>query len=64
MGRAYKFTMDMVMDAVEADDHIGFCYACGCEHYGIEPDARNYECEECGMLEVYGASELLLMGII
>jgi hypothetical protein len=29
---------------------------------GVEPDAREYECEACGEREVYGAQELL-MGI-
>ena len=48
------------MEAVEADDNIGFCTACGAEHYGIEPDARKYTCEECGENSVYGAQELLM----
>jgi hypothetical protein len=26
---------------------------------GVEPDARNYECEACGERAVYGAQELL-----
>lgn len=62
MARVYRLNMDTVMDAVEADDNIGFCYACGLEHEGIEPDACEYECEECGKFEVYGAAELLMMG--
>lgn len=40
----------------------GFCAACGHEQDGCEPDARGYECEECGENQVYGAQELLLMG--
>lgn len=27
---------------------------------GCEPDARRYECEECGERGVYGTEELLL----
>lgn len=38
----------------------GFCVACGEECDGIEPDAREYECESCGESAVYGAEELLL----
>jgi hypothetical protein len=53
---------DMVLAAVQADDNIGFCIACGAEHYGVEPDARNYKCEECEECEVFGAEELLMMG--
>lgn len=47
----------------------GFCLSCGETAYGMEPDARNYicdarnyTCEECGAAEVFGISELLLMG--
>lgn len=55
-----KITTDRIIEAVEADDCLGFCTACGAEAYGVEPDARRYECEECGELAVYGAEELLL----
>jgi hypothetical protein len=47
----------------EADDE-GRCLACGAEAYGVEPDARRYECEVCGEPKVYGLQELLLMGRI
>ncbi|MBW4025669.1 MAG: hypothetical protein HIU92_21585 [Proteobacteria bacterium] len=26
----------------------GFCIRCGAEAEGVEPDAREYECESCG----------------
>lgn len=54
--------VDDVMAAVEADDCLGFCLACGEMAYGVEPDARGYECECCGARKVYGAEELLIMG--
>jgi hypothetical protein len=54
-------TIRMILAAVEADDNLGFCRACGAEAYGIEPDGRRYECEDCGAHQVYGAEELLLM---
>jgi hypothetical protein len=41
-------------------DNPGFCLICGCEHEGVEPDARNYTCESCGAEQVFGADELLL----
>ena len=41
-------------------DNPGFCTACGADAEGVEPDARGYECEECGAHAVYGAEELLL----
>lgn len=53
---------DQVLAAVEADDNLGFCTSCGAEAFGVEPDARNYECESCGAHKVFGAEELLIMG--
>ena len=49
-----------IMEAIENDENAGFCKACGNKQYGCEPDARNYECEECGKNEVYGAEEMIL----
>lgn len=54
-------TKEQILEAVEADDNIGFCIDCGEEHDGIEPDARHYECENCGKHSVYGVEELLIM---
>ena len=54
-----SLTVERIMAAAEADDNIGLCVACGNEQYGCEPDARKYECEECGKLAVYGAEELM-----
>ena len=56
-----KITLNQIMDAVESGEDMGFCIACGAEAYGVEPDARRYECEECGKEKVYGAEELLIM---
>lgn len=39
----------------------GFCLACGQEAYGVEPDARNYECEACGSHQVFGDEEIMLV---
>lgn len=58
---AAHVSLDRVMEAVEADDNLGFCVACGAEAYGVEPDARGYTCEACGQAKVYGAQELLFM---
>ena len=56
-----KLSMDDVIAAVESGEDMGFCIACGAEAYGVEPDARRYECDECGAMKVYGAEELLMM---
>lgn len=47
-----------------AENYGGLCRACGAEHGQIEPDARNYVCEQCGMKQVFGAQELILMGAV
>jgi hypothetical protein len=41
-------------------DNPGFCIKCGEDAEGVEPDAREYECEHCGEAAVYGADELLM----
>ncbi len=53
---------DHLLSVIESDEPMGFCTACGLDHYGIEPDARKYQCEECETPTVYGAPELLIMG--
>lgn len=60
-----SITIERVVAAVESQifglEDPGFCIACGADATGVEPDARNYLCEECGEKKVFGASELLLM---
>lgn len=58
-----KVTTEQIIAAVEADDNLGFCTACGAEACCVEPDARQYECEQCGENAVYGAEELLIMTV-
>ena len=55
-----KPSLDQILEAVEADEPIGFCTRCGAEAYNVEPDARKYPCQSCGAASVYGAEELLL----
>lgn len=57
---AEKVTLERVMAAVEADDNIGFCLACGTDQLNCEPDMRNGKCESCGAHKVFGAEDLLL----
>ncbi len=42
----------------------GRCLACGASAGFCEPDAREYECENCGEKQVYGLEELMMMGKI
>ena len=57
-----KFTIEEIE---EADDlQQGFCISCGATRDCCEPDAREYVCLECGKKTVYGAQELVLMGLV
>ena len=60
--KAMTFTLEQLEEAMECQG--GFCIACGDEAGGVEPDARKYECESCGKHAVYGAAELVLMGLV
>lgn len=64
--RSGRLVPVLVMDADEfrqtSDDFGGFCLACGWVAEGVEPDARGYECEDCGAAKVYGLEEALIMG--
>ena len=56
----FTFTEEQLMGF---DGDPGGCTACGDEADRCEPDARNYKCESCGELAVFGAQELLMMGL-
>lgn len=59
----YKQSYRVLERAIVSDSSEGFCLACGEIQYGVEPDAKKYDCESCGMPKVYGAEELLMMGL-
>lgn len=40
--------------------NTGMCLECEAEADGVEPDAREYECSECGARAVFGYPELLI----
>ena len=43
--------------------NCGFCLACGAKASCVEPDAVKYTCQTCKAPKVYGADELILMGL-
>jgi hypothetical protein len=57
----YKMPVEVFEDP--ESDTMGFCLACGEFAYGVEPDARKYECDSCGEHKVYGCGEIALMGL-
>ena len=58
-GATFRITR-LVRAAQDDMSNTGFCVRCGAEHGGCEPDARNYKCEECGAMSVFGAEELAM----
>lgn len=51
---------------VHREEYDGFCLSCNdwTAMGGIEPDARDYECTSCGKHQLFGAEEILMMGIL
>jgi len=62
---AVKKSLTFTIEQIEAADanYDGFCIKCGAEADGVEPDACNYPCEACGENQVFGASEIAIMGL-
>lgn len=55
--------MALVESGMNSLDNPGICLKCGEDADGCEPDAQRYECEACGGRTVYGAEQILLMGV-
>lgn len=59
--KIYSITEEEYLNHTEGYD--GICFACGeWQEGGVEPDARNYECGNCGLPKVYGCEEALMLG--
>lgn len=56
-----KINLGRVMELCEEDDYVGICTSCGYEQDCVEPDGREYKCEECGENKVFGSQELMIM---
>ena len=56
------FTLAQIEEA--SDLQCGFCLACGAMRECCEPDARKYRCDACQENQVYGAEEIVLMGLM
>lgn len=63
MAKATKPTKVDMNDYSDGDN--GICLSCREIQYGCcEPDACEYECENCGEHRVYGLEEAMIMGEI
>ena len=59
-----SLTEERVLEAAKRQmfdlDDPGFCWNCGAEVDGCEPDMQRGPCPECGRLAVFGAQETML----
>jgi len=53
--------MAALEDAASSTENPGFCFACGEDASGCEPDMRHGECECCDATQVFGAEEALII---
>ena len=61
---AVKYRTFTLAQIEEADaTECGICLACGALRDCCEPDARKYRCDECKQGQVYGANEIMMMGL-
>lgn len=56
------FTIEEV-EAAEID-MIGICVSCGKKTYDIPPDAKEAKCASCNLFTVYGAHQIMVMGLL
>lgn len=48
------------LDAAMDDTDDGICHNCGHIQSNVEPDARNYKCENCGDNAVFGIEQTVI----
>ena len=58
-----NINIEEVLEVAQNDENVGFCLACGHSQDGVEPDAKGYECENCGEHQVMGAELILITTI-
>jgi len=52
-----------LIQALELDENNAFCIHCGDTDQTIEPDVERAKCECCDQHGLYGAEQLLLLGL-
>ena len=64
MTKRVKIDIEEAIDMISSNEDNGVCLECGEICYGnVEPDAKGYMCEDCGVNGVYGLEEALIMGV-
>lgn len=58
-------TLEEIQEVIEDGSYQGWCINCGdWTHDMAEPDAHAYECPKCGENKVFGAEELVVLGMV
>jgi len=63
-GNTYFIPLESeLIQALESDEDRAFCIRCGDTDQTIEPDVERGECECCEQRGLYGAEQLLILGM-
>ena len=63
-GKTYFIPFESeLIEALELDENRAFCIRCGDTDQTIEPDVERAECECCEQRGLYGAEQLLILGM-
>jgi DNA-directed RNA polymerase subunit RPC12/RpoP len=52
--------LELAQQQMFGTEDVGMCLECGHEQHGVEPDARDYACQQCGTKAIFGAQELMM----
>jgi len=60
-----KISMDEAAFRYLQEENAGLCTACASFNFGNhEPDAEDYDCEQCGKPKSQGMDNVMMMGLI
>jgi len=59
----YLPTESELTEFLELDENVAICIRCGDTEQVIEPDVEKAHCECCDQYGLYGAEQLLLLGL-
>ena len=59
-----EVTMIELESAIMDYEYNGICTECGAVQGGCEPDARNYRCECCDEMAVFGIEQAMIENLV
>jgi hypothetical protein len=64
LGRRGIITFSLAQIEEASELNAGYCLNCGQMQEQCEPDAREYRCDNCTATKVFGAEEIVIMGLM